>query len=184
MQTALTSAGFNILVPFSGTPDSNGNLLEVSYTAPTNQIQPVPINIAQNSPFSYLNNGFFANFSATAQYTVPYTVTSRRGHSQRTNPAHVLRVGQPQRPYGSLTSSIAANTINADLGIGDLASVTATNSNAQQVLSVTGSLGFQSLPSNPLDAGGKLRASDFTNSLGKVIQGERQRVGTTQRQLR
>ena len=77
----------------------------------------------------------------------------------------------------SLVSSIAANTIDADLDIGDLANVTAANGTAQQVLNVTGSLGFYSNPSSdPLDAGGKLRASDFTKWLSTAVQGEPQWV--------
>ena len=175
VQNALP-AGFKILYPsptavWPITPDSNGNVLEVSYTAATNPLPPVSLNVAQNSPFQYLNNGFFANFSATAQFTVPYTVTFGVDlPSGQTQPLFFL-LANPNAFGVSLSSSIAAKTINADLNIGDLANVTATNNTAQQALNITGNLGFQSLASNPLDAGGKLRASDFTNSLGQVVQG-------------
>ena len=167
VQTALTGAGFTVVVPYSGTPDSNGNLLEASYTAPAGTIPSVPISIAQNTPFSYLNNGFFANFSASAQFSVPFTVTFGVDvPNGQQNPTFFV-LANPDAFTAALTATIAANTINASLNIGDLASVTATNNNAEQVLNIAGSLGFQCLPS---ETDGKLRASDF-NSLGQVIQG-------------
>ena len=171
VQTALTDAGFSIEVPWTGQPTSEP-LLEVSYTATPNAIPPLSINVDQNTPFPYLNDGLFANFSATAQITVPYTITLGVDiPSGQTEPMFFV-LQNADALSASLVSSIAANTIDADLDIGDLANVTAANSTAQQVLNVTGSLGFYSNPSSdPLDAGGKLRASDFTKSLSTAVQG-------------
>jgi Ca2+-binding RTX toxin-like protein len=176
VQSALNSAGFQILSPtgtqFPGTPDPthNNSLLEISFTPPSATLQntqPVSLNVAENSPFQYLNNGFFAGFSATAQFSGPNTITFGVDAPNGTPTFFVL--ANPTTFTVSLSNSIAANTIDATLEIGDLASVTATNASAEQMLSLTGSLGFQSVASNPLDAGGKVRASDFSN-LGQVIQ--------------
>ena len=153
VQSALNSAGFTILSPTGGTfpgtadPSHNNALLELSYTAATNPIPPLSLNIAQNTPFSYLNNGFFANFSATAQFTVPYTVTFGVDVPSGQSQPMFFVLANPNAVTVNLTSTIAANTINANLDIGDLASVTATNNSAQPVLSMTGSLGFQSIAS-------------------------------------
>ncbi len=164
VESVLNAPPFSLVYPspnsltWPGTPDSNGNLLEVTYTPQTNSIPPLSLNIDQNTPFSYLNNGFFANVSATVQLTTSPVTFGVDQPSCQQNPMFFM-LANPSAVAVSLTSTIAANTINADLSIRDLASVTATNDIAQPILSVTGSLGYYSNPSNPLDAGGKLRAA-------------------------
>ncbi len=168
VQQALQNAGFSIAVPFTGTPDSNGNLLEVSYTAPANSVD-LGVLLDQNnpSPFSYLNNGLLANFTATA--TPSMTVTFGVDVPSGQGPTFFV-AANPSALSVNLASSIGANAINTDLQIGDLADVSVSNA-AQQILGFTGSLGFYSNSGNPLDAGNKLRASDFSGSLSQAVQG-------------
>ncbi len=169
VQTALMNNGFSIPIPWTG--QTSGTLLEVAYTSTTTSASPLSLNIDQNTPFSYLNDGFFANFSATVQFTVPYSVTFGVDiPSGQTQPTFFM-LANPNAFNVTITSSIAANTIDADLDIGDLASVTAANSSQQTVLNVTGSLGFYSTNTG-LDAGNKLRASDFTgNGFASAVKG-------------
>ena len=71
----LISAGFSIPVPFSGNPDSNNNLLEVTWSQTLTTTD--PIQILGKTGFSYLDGaggGLFGGITATGSVTVTLTL--------------------------------------------------------------------------------------------------------------
>ncbi len=160
----LQTAGFSIPLPFTGTPDSNNNLLEVAWSqtlAPTD-----PIQILGQTGFSYLDGaggGLFGGITATG--SVNLTLTFGVDVNPSSQQLNFFVAPSNNVVQATLTSSTASNALSGTLDIGDLASVSAT---ATAGVSFTGTLGLQATAA---DTDGKLRTTDLTGNVSQVITG-------------
>jgi hypothetical protein len=162
----LQSAGFSIPVPFTGTPDANNNLLEVTWTqslAPTD-----PIQVLGQTGFSYLDGagsggGLFGDLTATGSATVTISFGVDLGPNGQQPTFFVAPASNVVQ--ASVTGSTASDALSGTLVIGDLASVSAT---ASASVGFTGSLGLQATSA---DKDGKLRAGDLTANLSRAVTG-------------
>ncbi|HUY31344.1 MAG TPA: hypothetical protein VMV69_01080 [Pirellulales bacterium] len=159
----LQSAGFSIAVPFTGNPDANNNLLEVTWAqtlTPTD-----PIQILGTTGFSYLDaggGGLYGGITGTGSVTVNLTFgVDVAPATQSLNffiaPGNVV--------HAALSGSTATNGLSGTIAIGDLASVNVTGTAG---ISFTGTLGLQATAA---ETDGKLRAPDLTSNLAKVVNG-------------
>ena len=161
------SAGFSIPLPFTGNPSTQptlNNLLEVTWSqtlTPTD-----PIQILGQTGFSYLDGaggGLFGGITATGSVTVTLTFgVDVNPTSQQLN--FFVAPGN-NVVQATLTGSTAADGLSGTLDIGDLANVSAT---ATAGVSFTGTLGLQATAA---DTDGKLRTTDLTSNLSKVVTG-------------
>ncbi len=160
----LLDAGFSIALPFTGTPDSNNNLLEVSWShilTPTD-----PIQILGQTGFSYLDGvggGLFGGITATGSVNV--TITFGVDVNPASQQLNFFIAPDNNVVKATLTGSTASNALSGTLDIGDLASVSAT---ASANVTFNGTLGLQATAA---DTDGKLRATDLTGNLSKVVTG-------------
>jgi Ca2+-binding RTX toxin-like protein len=164
VEPELISAGFSIPVPFTGNPDSNNNLLEVTWSqtfTPTD-----PIQILGSTGFSYLGGaagGLFGGITATGSVTVSLTFgVDVNPTSQQINffVAPASNVVQ-----ASLSGSTASGGLSGTISIGDLASVNVTSTAG---VNFNGNLG---LKASSADTDGKLRTADLTSNLSNVVTG-------------
>ena len=112
-------------MPFTGTPDSNNNLLEVTWSqtlTPTD-----PIQILGQTGFSYLDGaggGLFGGITATGSVTV--TLTFGVDVNPTSQQLNFFVAPSNNVVQATLTGSTAANGLSGTLDIGDLANVSAT----------------------------------------------------------
>ena len=158
VESELLSNGFSIPVPFTGTPDSNNNLLEVTWSqtyAPSD-----PIQILGQTGFSYLDSGgggLYGGITATGSVGVNLTMgVDVNPTSQQLN--FFVAPGN-NIVQASLTGSTANGGLTGTIAIGDLASVNVT---ATAGVTFNGTLGLQATSADP---DGKLRIDDLTTNL-------------------
>ncbi len=127
VEPELISAGFSVPVPFTGTPDSNNNLLEVTWFQ--SYSPSVPIVISGTTGFSYLDGavpggGLFGAITATGSVSVNLSFgVDVNPSSQQLN--FFVAPGN-NVVQATLTGSTAADGLSGTLAIGDLANVSAT----------------------------------------------------------
>ena len=166
VESELLSAGFTIPVPFTGTPDSNNNLLEVTWSqtyAPTD-----PIQILGQTGFSYLDGvggGLFGGITATGSVSI--TLTIGVDVNPTTHQLDFFVAPSNNVVQASLSGSTANNGLTGTIAIGDLANVSVT---ATAGVTFNGTLGLQATSA---DTDGKLRVADLTTNLAsdKAVTG-------------
>jgi hypothetical protein len=158
VQSQLQSAGFSILVPFTGSTDANGNLLEVSWTLPATWNNGNPqFTASGNTGFSYLDpaSGAGALFGAITTVQAPsvsFQVTLGVD-VQNNNPSFFVLDSSAL----TVSNLVLQAGLSGNLAIGSLANVDAS---ATATLTVNSA----SLTLNNIHGDHKLRAADFAAS--------------------
>ncbi len=154
----LQAAGFSIPVAFTGTPDCNSNLVEVTWS-PQTLTPKEPIQILGQTGLSYLDGaggGLFGGITATGSVNVALT------YGVDVDPTTMLPsffvAPAANVVQATLSGSTAGNGLSGSLAIGDLANVSAA---AGAGVSFTGSLGLQATAA---DKDGKLRMAELTGN--------------------
>src|SRR5262249_8967773 len=151
LATALENAGFSVQLPFTGTPDANGNLFEVTWSQ-TSNLSALPLAVTGTTGFSYLDaggGGLFGVISGSRQVAVAISL----GVDLNAQNTFVFFIApSPNIIQANISGSTGSDSLMGSLAIGDLANVNVT---ASASITVTGKLGMQATAMD-----GKIRAAD------------------------
>jgi Ca2+-binding RTX toxin-like protein len=158
----LQNAGFSIPLPFTGTPDAQGNLLEVAFNQSVN-LPSVPLLVTGTTGFNYLDGaggGLFGalNGSGSVSVSVTFGVDI---NAQKQLGFFILPSANTIQ--ATLVGSTSSDGLSGSLAIGDLANVSAS---AAGSITITGTLGLKATASD-----GKIRVASLTNNLAQVVTG-------------
>ncbi len=165
VQGQLQSAGFTIPVPFTGTPDANGNLLEVAWSPPPYNVATVPLQVSGITGFHYIDDGGGISGAILGSGKVAVSLSFGVDLNAQGTPRFFLAPGASAVQV-TLTGTSSADGIGGSLALGE--TKLAVNATATGQVNITGTLGLQPTAA---ETDGKLRAADVTQNLAQVVSG-------------